>query len=174
MCDECTWHYKTFLMQSVYWHLAIKLYCNLYCKPPPAKIVLSTCICHMSGKDDVSFVYFRMGYSFPVGRLGEWPDFQSFFWLAGNVCSCFPGSMLDQGFISVNVSSTPSLQERPDKTVSQISKHCCMLSLGIPMVKQTILPFFFPVPLSSFWLWSGSTQLNFFFAHFTTKFLSEL
>ena len=26
MCDECTWHYKTFLMQ-MYWHLAIKLYC---------------------------------------------------------------------------------------------------------------------------------------------------
>ena len=28
MCDECTWHYKTFLVQSVYWHLAIKLYCK--------------------------------------------------------------------------------------------------------------------------------------------------
>ena len=27
MCDECTWHHKTFLVQSVYWHLAIKLYC---------------------------------------------------------------------------------------------------------------------------------------------------
>ena len=27
MCDECTWHQKTFLGQSVYWHLAIKLYC---------------------------------------------------------------------------------------------------------------------------------------------------
>ena len=27
MCDdECTWHHKTFLMQSVYWHLEIKLY----------------------------------------------------------------------------------------------------------------------------------------------------
>ena len=34
MCDECTWHHKTFLVQWVYWHLAIKLYCNcivLYC-----------------------------------------------------------------------------------------------------------------------------------------------
>ena len=28
MCDECTWHHKTFLVQ-LYWHLAIKLYCNL-------------------------------------------------------------------------------------------------------------------------------------------------
>ena len=27
MCDECTWHHKTFLLQLVYWHLAIKLYC---------------------------------------------------------------------------------------------------------------------------------------------------
>ena len=27
MCDECTWHHNTFLVQSVYWHLAIKLYC---------------------------------------------------------------------------------------------------------------------------------------------------
>ena len=35
MCDECTWHHKTFLMQSVYWHLAIKLYCILYCKCMP-------------------------------------------------------------------------------------------------------------------------------------------
>ena len=35
MCDECTWHHKTFLVQSVYWHLAIKLYCIvivLYCR----------------------------------------------------------------------------------------------------------------------------------------------
>ena len=29
MCDECTWHHKTFLVQSVHWHLAIKLYCML-------------------------------------------------------------------------------------------------------------------------------------------------
>ena len=29
MCDECTWHHKTFLVQSVYWHLAIKLYCSV-------------------------------------------------------------------------------------------------------------------------------------------------
>ena len=27
MCDECTWHHKTVLVQSVYWHLAIKWYC---------------------------------------------------------------------------------------------------------------------------------------------------
>ena len=27
MCDECTWHHKTSLVQSVYWHLATKLYC---------------------------------------------------------------------------------------------------------------------------------------------------
>ena len=32
------------------------------------------------------------------------------------------------------------LQERPDKTFIQISKHCCMLSLGIRMAKQTIPP----------------------------------
>ena len=33
MCDECTWHHKTFLVQ-LYWHLAIKLYCIvlLYCR----------------------------------------------------------------------------------------------------------------------------------------------
>ena len=31
MCDECTWHQKAFLVQSVYWHLEIKLYCVLYC-----------------------------------------------------------------------------------------------------------------------------------------------
>ena len=30
MCDECTWHHKTFLVQSVYWHLAIKLYCIVF------------------------------------------------------------------------------------------------------------------------------------------------
>ena len=28
--DECTWHHKTFLVQSVYWHLAIKLYFTCY------------------------------------------------------------------------------------------------------------------------------------------------
>ena len=33
MCDECTRHHKTFLEQSVYWHLAIQLYCIVkwYC-----------------------------------------------------------------------------------------------------------------------------------------------
>ena len=30
MSDECIWHHKTFLVQSVYWHLAIKMYCILY------------------------------------------------------------------------------------------------------------------------------------------------
>ena len=30
MCDDCTWHHITFLVQSLYWHLAIKLYC-CYC-----------------------------------------------------------------------------------------------------------------------------------------------
>ena len=30
MCDECTWHHKTFLVQ-LYWHLAIKLYCVVPC-----------------------------------------------------------------------------------------------------------------------------------------------
>ena len=29
MCDECTWHHKTFLVQ-LYWHLAIKLYCIVF------------------------------------------------------------------------------------------------------------------------------------------------
>ena len=28
MCDECTWHHKTFLMQ-LYWYWAIKLYCYI-------------------------------------------------------------------------------------------------------------------------------------------------
>ena len=37
-------------------------------KPPPAKIVPSTGAWTMSGKDDVSFVYFRMGSGFPFGR----------------------------------------------------------------------------------------------------------
>ena len=63
------------------------------------------------------------------------------------------GSMFDRGFkISVNIDafeSTSGLQERPDKTISQISKHCCMLSLGTPVVKQTIPPSFSPVPLSN-------------------------
>ena len=27
MWDECTWHHEIFLVQSLYWHLAIKLYC---------------------------------------------------------------------------------------------------------------------------------------------------
>ena len=27
MCDECTWHHKTILVESVYWHLAVKLHC---------------------------------------------------------------------------------------------------------------------------------------------------
>ena len=31
MCDECTWHHKIFLVQSVYWHLAINVYCIVYC-----------------------------------------------------------------------------------------------------------------------------------------------
>ena len=38
MCHECTWHHKTFLVQSVYWHLAINIilytvlyYCCCYC-----------------------------------------------------------------------------------------------------------------------------------------------
>ena len=33
MCDDCTWHHKTFLVQ-LYWHFAIKLYCivaELHC-----------------------------------------------------------------------------------------------------------------------------------------------
>ena len=29
MCNECTWHHKTFLLQ-LSWHLAIKLYSNFY------------------------------------------------------------------------------------------------------------------------------------------------
>ena len=29
MCDECTWHHETFLVQSVYWHLAISVI--VYC-----------------------------------------------------------------------------------------------------------------------------------------------
>ena len=30
MCDGCTWHHKTFLVQ-LYWHLAVKLYYIVYC-----------------------------------------------------------------------------------------------------------------------------------------------
>ena len=31
ICDESTWHHKTLVVQSVYWHLAIKFYCLVYC-----------------------------------------------------------------------------------------------------------------------------------------------
>lgn len=40
MCDECTWHHNTFLMQ-LYWHLAIQLYCIVTQVPsflPPTTI----------------------------------------------------------------------------------------------------------------------------------------
>ena len=47
-------------------------------KPQPAKIVLSTGVCSMSGKDDISVVYFRMGYGFPFGRQGDDPTFNRF------------------------------------------------------------------------------------------------
>ena len=40
-------------------------------KPPPTKIVLSAGVCSMSGKDNASFVYLRMGYGFPFGRQGD-------------------------------------------------------------------------------------------------------
>ena len=30
MCGKCTWYHKTFLVQSVYWHLEIKLYCIVF------------------------------------------------------------------------------------------------------------------------------------------------
>ena len=65
---------------------------SVWMAPPPAKIVFSTGICCMSGKDDVSCVYFRMGYSFPFSRQGDDPTFR--------------------------LESTPGLQERPDKKLS--------------------------------------------------------
>ena len=122
-------------------------------------------------RDDDSFVYFRMGYGFPFWQAGGWPDFQSFFWLAGNLCSSLPGSMFDRGFvISFNVDalvSTSGLQERPAKIISQISKHCSMLNLGIRMVKQAIYTtIFLSCAIEQFL--TLSTQLN-FFAHFTTN-----
>ena len=142
-------------------------------KPSPAKIVLSTSICSIVAR--TTSVLFISGWdqvSHLAGRRMTWhliillTDCEPLF-----VSSC---STFDRGFVipvSVDaIESTSDLQERPAKTISQISKHCCMLNLGIPMVKQTIPPSFFPVPLSNFWLWSGSLQLNFFFTHFTTEF----
>ena len=119
-------------------------------KPPPA-----TGICSMSGKDDVSFVYFRMGSGFPFGRQGDDPTFSHssdrlgtsvHLFLVHNICQCRC------------TWSTSGLQERWGKTIREISKHCCRLSLGFPVVKQTIPPSFFPVPLSSFWLWVYSVE----------------
>ena len=39
MCDECTWHHKTFLTQ-LYQHLAIKLYCIVVLKVAKEKQIL--------------------------------------------------------------------------------------------------------------------------------------
>ena len=44
MCDECTWHHKTFLME-LYWHLAIQLYCI----PGPRSAVVSASDCGSEG-----------------------------------------------------------------------------------------------------------------------------
>ena len=44
MCDECTWHHKTFLME-LYWLLAIKLYCI----PGPRSAVVSASDCESEG-----------------------------------------------------------------------------------------------------------------------------
>ena len=57
MCDECTWHHKTFLVQ-LYWHLAIKLYCItppllVSCqdlRPTEKKYVRDTQILHWSSQ----------------------------------------------------------------------------------------------------------------------------
>ena len=72
-------------------------------KPQPAKIVRSAGVCSMSGKDDVSFIYFRMGSGFPFGRQGM--TRLSVILLTGwGLCSSLPDSVFDRGFIiSVNV-----------------------------------------------------------------------
>ena len=44
LCDECTWQHKTFLVQSAYWHLAIKLYCIIILNQLKPKLLESQLI----------------------------------------------------------------------------------------------------------------------------------
>ena len=44
MCDECTWHHKTFLRQ-LYWHLAIKLLLYYIAGKPDVLTGISLCLC---------------------------------------------------------------------------------------------------------------------------------
>ena len=92
---------------------------------------------------------------FPFGRQGDDPTFSHssdrlgtsvHLFLVHNICQCRC------------TWSTSGLQERSGKTIREISKHCCRLSLGFRVVKQTIPPSFFPVPLSNFWLWVYSVE----------------
>ena len=64
-----------------------------------------------------------------VARMTPALFISGFYWLAGNLCSSFPGSMFDRGFVSVSaLESMSGLQEKPDKTIGQTYKHCCMLT----------------------------------------------
>jgi len=44
LCNECTWQHKTFLVQSAYWHLAIKLYCIIILNQLKPKLLESQLI----------------------------------------------------------------------------------------------------------------------------------
>ena len=67
-----------------------------------------------------------------IWKAWGFPDFQSLFWLAGNLCSSFPGCTFDQGFITpvkcdVDELESTSSFRRADKSASQICKHHCVL-----------------------------------------------
>ena len=64
MCDECTWHHKTFLVQ-LYWHLPIKLY---------GIVLLLFCFffCRMGLNHQVDY-FSNTGRGWEVGgRGGDW------------------------------------------------------------------------------------------------------
>ena len=126
---------------------------------------LSTRVCSMSGKDKDLLSGWGKDKDVLSG-LGKMVSClagrgMSFLWLAGNLCSSLPGFIFDPGFlISVRhdvdaLERTSSLQARPDRSVSKISKYSCVLRQLSGHV---------PVPLSHSSLWPGS------FARFTTKF----
>ena len=73
-------------------------------KPPPAKIVRSVDVCRMSGKDDVSVVYFRMGYGFLFGRQGDDPTFNhSPDWLETLVHLFLVPCLIEVSYLSVSM-----------------------------------------------------------------------
>ena len=73
-------------------------------KPPPAKIVRSVDVCRLSGKDDVSVVYFRMGYGFLFGRQGDDPTFNhSPDWLETLVHLFLVPCLIEVSYLSVSM-----------------------------------------------------------------------